>query len=395
MANPLDPRRLLKQISNRLLRAFFARHGVLEDLAWEQLPETRVEPVFVAWQALPDGKRKEIQVALEDIHNLADGRGLKIFAEEIQRTCPQLVSEFAALEGRLDRAVWAYLQLPEAFEQAALFARADALANGRYWVKRNGLPRGPVPVDGHILRALQEELRDHYWPAELRGKHCRVEQYDRANGAQYFFAYLDDWPDKQLVFADNGEMVPRSERFAFSNLFVFNPHEGSLELVAKGGAAVQLPLQQAFCRSALGLDVGPADPLRPAYQLDVLLKPGFRFVTDPADRVAHVFLRRIRVRPLVYPGHFEHLEVKFHERTDLPDVLEAVQEGLARLRANLSQVQPRQASFQVVFLPDAQHRAKQMTFSVAVPNTCNLKSKPDELRLVGERCLKLWGIAND
>ena len=394
MASPFDPRRLLKQISNRLLRAFFTRHGVLEDLAWEQLPETRVEPVFVAWQALPDGKRKEIQVALEDIHNLADGRGLKIFAEEIQRTCPQLVSEFAALEGRLDRAVWAYLQLPEAFEQAALFARADALANGRYWVKRNGLPRGPVPVDGHILRALQEELRDHYWPAELRGKHCRVEQYDRANGAQYFFAYLDDWPDKQLVFADNGELFPRSERFAFSNLFVFDPDDGSLELVAKGGAAVHLPLQQAFCRAVLGLDVGPADPLRPAYRLDVLLEPGFRFVSDPADRVAHIFLRRIRVGPLFDPGHFEYLEEKFLARTDLPDVLGALREGVACFGLNLSQIRPLQASFQVLFLPEAQHRAKQMTFSVGIPNSCNLKSKPDELRVVGERCLKLWGVAD-
>jgi hypothetical protein len=273
MSGHFDPRRLLKQISNRLLQAFFAHHGVLEGLAWEQLPETRVEPVFVAWQSLPDAKRKEIQVALEDIHNLADGRGLKIFAEEIQRACPRRVPEFAALEGRLDKAVWAYLQLPEAFEQAALFARADALANGRYWVKRNNLPRGPIRVDSPTLAALERELRDYYWPAELRGQHCRVEQYDRASGAQSFFAYLDDWPDKHLVFADNGEMVPWSERFAFSNLFVFNPQEGSLELVAKGGKEVHLPLQQALCRSVLGIDVGPA------------------------DRVAGVFLRRIRVGP--------------------------------------------------------------------------------------------------
>jgi hypothetical protein len=95
------------------------------------------------------------------------------------------------------------------------------------------------------------------------------------------------------------------------------------------------------------------------------------------------------------PGHFEHLEIKFCTRADLPDVLEAVQEGLDCFRVNLSQVRALQASFQVVFLPDAEHRARQMTFSVAVPNTCNLKSKPDELRLVGERCLKLWGIANE
>ena len=81
-------------------------------------------------------------------------------------------------------------------------------------------------------------------------------------------------------------MIPQNERFAFSNVFVFNTDEGSLELVAKGGAAVHLPLQQAFCRSVLGIEVGRADPLRPAYQLGMLLDPGFALVTDPADCIA-------------------------------------------------------------------------------------------------------------
>jgi hypothetical protein len=29
------------------------------------------------------------------------------------------------------------------------------------------------------------------------------------------------------------------------------------------------------------------------------------------------------------------------------------------------------------------------------PNTCDLKSKPDDMRVVGERCLRKWGVVND
>lgn len=387
-----DPRRLLKQISNSLLRALFARHGVLQDLPWESFSEAKIEPIFAAWQELPDQKRREIQLVLQDVHDLSDGRGLKVCLEEIQRRWPHRAWEFATLAGRHDKALWAYLEYPDAFRQASLFAQTDALEGGRYWVKRNSLPRGPVGVDQQVVAGLQQELRNHYWPTEMRGKHCLVEHYDRGNGAQYFYAYLDDWPDKRLVFADDGALEPRGERFAFSNVFVFNTDEGSLELFAKGGAAVHLPLQQAFCRSVLGLEVGPSDPWRPAYRLNVLFQPGFAFVTDPADRIAQVFLRCVRVgSATVADNAVDYLEMKFARETDLAEVIESVRHCVGQFDGGVA---VHRATFELVFLPDAEQRVKRMSFCVSTPSTCNLKSKPDELRLAGERCLQLWGIAD-
>jgi hypothetical protein len=382
---------VLRQISYDLLEVFLARHDARPELPCVKPPKPGKKPVCSGWQRVPDARRKEAQIALRDVHDLAGGRGLKIFAEEIRRTYPERADEFIALEGRLDKAMWAYLHLPAVFEQAALFARADALANGRYWVKRNSLPRRPVTVDQPMIDHLQDALHGYYWSAEMRGRHCKVEHYDRQNGAQYFYAYLDDWPDKQLVFADDGEIVPRSERFAFSNVFVFNPSEGSLELVAKGGAPVHFPLQRAFCRSVLGIDVRRADPLRPAYLLDHLLEPGFSFVTDPADRVARVILRRMQVVPIVACPDCEDLKLTFRRGSDPVAVLRNV---LLGVHLDLSQVSVQEASFEVTLLPDLSGQGKQMTFKVTAPSSCNLKSKPDELREVGERCLRLWGITD-
>ncbi len=39
-----------------------------------------------------------------------------------------------------------------------------------------------------------------------------------------------------------------------------------------------------------------------------------------------------------------------------------------------------------------QGRQKTLTFDVSFPNTSNLKSKREELRLVAEKYLKRWGI---
>jgi len=44
---------------------------------------------------------------------------------------------------------------------------------------------------------------------------------------------------------------------------------------------------------------------------------------------------------------------------------------------------------------DGPGRQPTLTFDVSAPNSSNLKSKPDEKREVGERCLKLWEVVVD
>ena len=134
MAKQFDPRKVLKQISNPLLQEFFARRGQLAEVPWDELTETKIEPIFDAWQQLPEDHRTEVQLILQDVNELADERGLSVLAEEISWRCPGRLPEFGQWEGRADRAMWVYLNVPEAFDEAALFARADALAAGRYWL---------------------------------------------------------------------------------------------------------------------------------------------------------------------------------------------------------------------------------------------------------------------
>jgi len=48
MAKPFDPRKVLKQISNPLLREFFRRCGELDDVLWDDLTEHKIDAIFEA-----------------------------------------------------------------------------------------------------------------------------------------------------------------------------------------------------------------------------------------------------------------------------------------------------------------------------------------------------------
>ena len=174
MARTFDPLRLLKEISNELLRELFLREGAKLQIPWDDLAHRDIGPIVLLWETMPESQRWKIHVILQEVQGLADERGLRVLTEELGWRHPDRVTEFTAWEGRLDKVLWAHLHTPDVFDEAAIFARADTLAVGRYWNRWNGLPPQPITVTAEHTNRLQIELRKYYWPKELRGRHCRV-----------------------------------------------------------------------------------------------------------------------------------------------------------------------------------------------------------------------------
>ena len=54
MPDHYSPKQFIRQVPNPLLKAFFDQRGELSDLKWEKLGEVDADPVFEAWQALPE-----------------------------------------------------------------------------------------------------------------------------------------------------------------------------------------------------------------------------------------------------------------------------------------------------------------------------------------------------
>lgn len=396
MSRNFDPRALLKQSSIPLLRQFFHQRGELQELPWEELHEQRqFEIIYHAWQALPDAQRRQLHSIFQEIWELADERGIRALADELQIHAPDRAWEFTSCYSRLNKVLWFYLHFPEQFARVAMFVRADWMSTSRYAVRRNSLPKKPIHVTPQMRETLASELRDFYWPREMRGRHCHVEHYSRSGGNEYFFAYLDDYPDSRLVFEEDGAFDAVLQRYAFSVLFVFCPHDGSLELVTHGNKAVHYPLQRAFSRSIFGMEVAPADPLRSVYDLNRILDFDFNYPTDTADQIASVRLKRIRLVPSASSLSAASLDIRFKPMTARRQWLEVIHAQIAALGLSRTHVEVQQASFQLIFHNTGHGRTKTATFSVSLPSACDLKTKTDEIRDIGQRCLQRWGILND
>lgn len=196
-----------------------------------------------------------MELILQDVNELADGRTHRVLVEDLEWSHPELKERFTAWPSSADRALWAYLDARLLFDEAAKFARAEAYRGGQFSNRWNSLPKDPLGVTPSLTEALEHGVRDYYREKELRADHCRVHHYRRGNGADYFYAYIPEWADKRLGFDANGELTPRELNYAFHNVFIFEPKDGSLEIIAKGGKKVQMPLRRTFCQSILNLVV--------------------------------------------------------------------------------------------------------------------------------------------
>lgn len=392
MSTPFDPRKVLKQIDNPLLREFFRRRDELEDVPWDDLTPHRIEPIFDAWQALPDEARNDVHNVMQQVHDLADPRAIQILAEELGYRAGDRLAEFDELRSRQSKAMWAFLHFRPAFKAAGFWSHADALQGGRSWNRRNGLPVGAFEPSDLRIRSLATELTEYYSTKELRGRHCKVEHHQRHDGPHYFFAYLENYPEAVIEFNAENELEPRSARQAFENVFVFDPTDGSMELCAHGGLPVWNDLQVAFCRAMLGIDVEPVPPQRPVFRLDELLSPDFQMPLDPLDGVDEATITMLRLRE---PGSRVTYDVRLNRHGGPGDLHRELARCTNLIDRRGPGVQVLAAGFRLRLARPAQGGQRTLPIRVTAPNGCDLKTRPDDLRSLGERCLRRWGVLVD
>jgi len=99
MSQPFNPKRVLRQISNPLLKEFFEHQGSPLEVGWHNLTNNQVDDIFDAWQRLPDNERKAVEIAFHDVHEMADEDGTRVIIEEGQYHGEDLTPHIELLEG--------------------------------------------------------------------------------------------------------------------------------------------------------------------------------------------------------------------------------------------------------------------------------------------------------
>lgn len=383
-----NPRRVLRQISPPLLKEFFERQKQPLDVKWDDRSNAKADDIFDAWQRLPDGPRKDIEMVFHDIDEIAKGdEGLKVIHEEAMCHGENLAVLLEPMESRYDRAMWTCLNRPQIWDAAVRFAKADSLSLGRFWIKRGNVPKAEPRTDNDGRRELADAM-SAFFREQGRGHYCRVDHFSRGQGHDYFFVYLSDYANTHVNFDDGGNFRRTTERRAFEVVFAYDRENGALELYAKGGHKVIEPLQNLFCQIILGRKLKPENPDVQPYSLDSLLDKGFAFDTDPEDGIEAVSVRGLRLSIIGRKRGRITLEADPEKGRDC--IYEMLEEDLNRKRLPKSVLQVTKATLH--FKLNGNGHGRSLTFNVSAPNTCDLKSKREEQRLLGEKYLRRWKI---
>jgi len=387
MATHYSPKQFIRQVPNPLLKAFFDRRGELADLDWDELREMDADPVFEAWQALPDASRNDVERWFRAIADLATPEGVQTLIEEGQFHELDLTVPFGQLSGQHEKAFWAYLNHEKAFLSAGRLNRADHL-NGRYW-RRRRLPATKPDITHPTRELMADAISKYYRDNQARGEHCSVEVYLRRENLHYFFAYPADYADTVIIYTDEGSLARQLQKAAFEVIFAYNEASGTLDVFVQGGKKIRRAMEEIFATLILKTDLPTDDPAVNPFELGGLRSREFDFPTDPEDSIQGVQVKSLRLS-IVGPG-FGRITLESEARTSRGDVYDLMDKALNHQRLSSEMLSVTKASLQVTFATSG--RPKTVTFEIAHPDSCNLKDKPEHLKI--KEYLKRWGIARE
>ena len=67
-----------------MLKQYFDARNLLQDIEWDKLKkkETKIETIYEAWIALPEDVKNKIEQDFQQIHSLANLKGIEAIVDE-------------------------------------------------------------------------------------------------------------------------------------------------------------------------------------------------------------------------------------------------------------------------------------------------------------------------
>lgn len=387
------PRSFLRNVPAEFLRRYFKTQKVLTDFDWARFDETNIEPLFEAWEALPEPARRQIESHFRQVDDLATEMGVAALAHEVKYAGGQEAADaLSAIDGFHAKGLWVLCRdleedpTGDIFECATLLNRADKL-NGKYWKRRIGLSKKRPDIAPKTREELGKAISAYYRREEGRGVRCKVELLLRDGHVHYFFAYPEDFADLFIGYDREGNFARRLQQPAFEVVFIFDEIAGTLNLWAPGRRETKVELEEIFGRVILHEELGDEKEKKP-YELNGLKNRNFRFTTDPADGIGSVRVKRLRLA--IMGGRKRSITLESDVGSSRFAVYDLLDHAINSKNVPLSNVNVTHARIQIVFDRPAD-RWKSLTFNVSYPEGCDLHDKPQHV--LARKYLERWGIA--
>jgi hypothetical protein len=387
MPQHYSPSHFLQQMPIPLLREFFSNREQLLELEWDDLKPGDVQPIYKAWQTLPDLQRAEVENVFRSVWALATKEGLITIIEEARFHGLDLTKSFEGLSGLHEKVLWTYLNQTKVFGSAGRLDQADRL-NARYWRLRNDLPVKKPDISHLTRELLTHEISQYFQEKQGRGQNCTLEVYLRRETLHYFFCYPSDYADTALVYEIDGTLGRHVQKSAFFVIFAYNETNGSLDVFVQGNKVLRQDMEEIFCRLILKEKLPAPGPRHP-YDLSLLRTAQIEFPTDPSDNIIRTRVKTIRLS-VAFPGT-GRITFEGDDRRLRGNVYDLMKTFLNREQLATSDVSVNQVVLEVTFKTDG--KDKKVQFAITHPDSCTLRDDPEHLII--KDYLRRWGIAED
>lgn len=380
MARHYSTKSFFRQVPNALIASYFKDQGLLRELDFAAMSETKPDELFAAWLELPEEQRKPMDADFQDIFELSCEKGFLAIIDEARwqmRGAPEQLAEviemLSALPDHYQRAMTTFLGLRQFWDGAVRFHHADNLP---YWRKRKNMGHNLAAVDDASIRQLARQIRDYFHSTEGRGNNCVVEPFRRGD-LDYFFAYPEDFSQQSIEWV-NGEFGRRPHNPAFEVIFVYSQKEGTLDLNFRGPKKAVEPLQGIFATTILKLDELPPDPKDGrVYDLNPLRQKGFQFIPELGSGIQDIAVKTLRLSSKVKKGDRITLEADAtHNPDSVYKLLDKIGKSVPLHSYNITQVEIA-AKIEV----GSNAPPKVVTIRITHPNSCSLKYDEIDLKL--------------
>lgn len=384
------------------LQDYFIAGGFtsLASVDWSKPEPEVVEPLIKAVDDMDVAEKQRVILDAGRVAALADEPGQNALQNVVLDR-----ATFDTLEGPNNRSLWVFLNEADRFRLAEEVRYNDVRRRGRSW-SGFGVDEGlDVKKDSISIAAFTAAIRERFETPNvhvdifdrhrviLDGEECELVQVA---------VYREGRPEDMLGFDDDSTLSRRIVKPVFEAALTYEAATGVIEVVARTRED-RMDLTRFMARDLLGITIDEKQqlPLR-EYDLSMLLQP-FDFPTDPADGIAGVTVKELRLMDLGDAKERITLEsMSGADRTiwQMAEHRIGLDIGSGSFVHGITGEVPEwvitRARFTIKFHPGPSGgRGKSLSLTVTMPHGCNLKDMTPQERLIGEKYLRLWGILKD
>ena len=361
-----------------------------EAVDWENPPASVSKPLIVAVDDLNEDDLAILNSNAERINEMTDEIGqdalLAVIPSEDR-------ADFAKLANGHDRALYVFLRTPDAFKRAEDIRYSDAYRKSRMWAGYLGPKEADVsnnPLNKQLFADKVSSFSQDSGKVKVE-TFTRTKPYGDGQTLKLIqvMIYREDLPESYNVF-DNEDVVARTLKPVSEIVLSYEPQSGQIEVISKD-ISIREEVVKAFAETMLGITIeGERVPLK-QYELNQLLQE-YDFPTDPDHGIQSVKITMMKLRCLESHNKVT-LEVGAKEQRTIHEVSKSWFSSHDPMKSGFVVAQ---VKLTIKFAPDTESpRGKTIPVKISYPNNCDLKSRTEKERLIGDKYLKEWGLLKE